>query len=110
MPIWGDGTVERDFLHVSDVAQAFLAAIAAETPPNTVNIGSGQAVSLKTVLAETENAIGRKIAVAYDPGRIVDVKRNVLDTQRASETLGWSAKIKLSDGLSRTAEWWKQVS
>lgn len=108
MPIWGDGSVERDFLHVEDVAAAFVAAIAAESPPPTINIGSGQAVSLRDILARIEAVTGLTVPVAYEPGRAVDVKRNVLDIGRAAEVLGWAPRVSLADGLRRTADWWRR--
>ena len=106
MPIWGDGWVERDFIHISDVATAFVAALAAEDPPGTVNIGSGQAVALRTILKEIEVAVGRPIAVAYEKARGVDVRRNVLAIDLARHSLGWAPCVALQDGLSRTASWW----
>lgn len=107
MPIWGDGTVERDFIHVHDVALAFVAALVAEAPPATVNIGSGQAVSLRQMLAEIETALGAPVPVAYEAGRVVDVKRNVLDVGLARRTLDWSPRLPLAEGLARTAAWWR---
>lgn len=107
MPIWGDGSVERDFIHVSDVARAFVAACAVKTPPSTVNIGSGQATSLLQILQQTEAALGQAVPVAFEPGRIIDVKRNVLDISRARDSLGWVPQIDMGQGLKRTADWWR---
>lgn len=107
LPIWGDGAVERDFIHVSDVARGIVAACAVETPPGTVNIGSGQATSLLDVLKQVEAALGRTVHVTFEPARAIDVKRNVLDVQRARQTLGWHPEVPMSEGLARTAAWWK---
>ncbi len=106
MQIWGDGTVERDFIHVSDVARAFVAACASEDPPEICNIGSGHALSLIEVLDRIEAALGREVPRVFKPGRAIDVKRNVLDISRAQETLGWQPRIDMTRGLARTAEWW----
>lgn len=106
LPIWGDGSVERDFLHVSDVARAFVAAVAAEAPPDVVNIGSGQAVSLLQALERIEAVLGTKVPVAFEAGRSIDVARNVLDIGRAAKVLGWQPAVTMDDGLRRTAAWW----
>lgn len=107
MPIWGDGTVERDFVHVSDVARAFLlGAIAAQAGP-AVNVGSGSGVALNEILRLVEAATGRTIRVNYQSDRPIDVRRNVLDIRRAREELGWTPQVGLEDGLARTAAWWR---
>jgi UDP-glucose 4-epimerase len=109
MPIWGDGSVERDFIHVSDVARAFVAACAAEAPPAIVNIGSGRAISLLHMLERIEAALGRPVPVTFTPGRVIDVKRNVLDINRAAQALKWTPQVGLDEGLARTANWWLSV-
>lgn len=106
MPIWGDGLVERDFLYVSDVARAFVAAATHSRSDGLINIGSGRSVSLRDILSLVEAAIGKQLKVAYYPDRQIDVRRSVLDITRAREQLGWEPKIELEEGLSRTAAWW----
>lgn len=109
LSIWGDGSVERDFVHVSDVARAFVASCAADAPPQTVNIGSGEAVSLLQVLARIESVLGYAVPVAFEPSRAVDVQRNVLNIARARETLAWVPEITMASGLERTAAWWRKL-
>lgn len=106
LQIWGDGTVERDFIHISDVADAFVAA-ARHEGSGLWNVGSGEGVSLNTMLAMVEEAIGKKVTVAYGHDRPIDVRRNVLDITRTTAELGWRPRIGLREGLSRTAAWWK---
>lgn len=109
MPIWGDGSVERDFVYVSDVAQAFLAALLVETPPHVVNIGAGQATSLLSILELIEQVHGQAVPVEFEPSRIVDVKRNVLDISKARKTLGWEPRTSLVAGLEKTDAWWRKA-
>ena len=106
MPIWGDGGVERDFLHIADVAGAFVAAAGHEGERSVINVGSGQAVSINGMIGRIEAATGRELRVARQPDRPVDVRRNVLDIRLAARELGWRPSICLDDGLARTAAWW----
>jgi len=106
MPIWGDGTVERDFIHVRDVAEAFIAGLSYEGPSHVVNIGSGHGTKINEVLAATRHYTGRELRVEYQAERHIDVRRNVLSIDRAREELGWAPSIKFNEGLERTAQWW----
>ena len=107
MEIWGDGSVERDFVHVSDVAQAFVNACTVEDPPEVANVGSGHGTSLLKVLQLAEEALGRPVPIIFQPSRAIDVARNVLDTTRAATSLGWQPSIGLEEGLSLTVDWWQ---
>lgn len=108
MTIWGDGSVERDFVYVGDVARAFVHAATYDGPIWVFNIGSGRGVPLIRLLKRIEKAAGLRVPVEFRPGRPVDVQRNVLDIRRAVKMLGWAPKVGLDEGLVRTATWWKQ--
>lgn len=98
--IWGDGTVERDFIAVADVTHAFLAAMESESHGIEINIGSGGGTSLNRLLDVIESALGRPVTRHYLPARSFDVSRNHLDITRAARVLGWRPKVGLVDGVS----------
>lgn len=106
--MWGDGSATRDFIHIDDVARAFLAACCHRNPPAVVNIGTGQGCSLLKVAQTVEEVTGRKLDITFAPARHGDVHRNVLDVSRAEERLQWVPLIGLGEGLSRTARWWHE--
>lgn len=106
MAIWGDGTVERDFVHIADVADAFVAAASYGGGSGLWNVGSGHGISLNAMLREVETALGRKVPVSYGLDRPIDVRRNVLDIAATTADLGWAPRIGLGEGLARTAAWW----
>jgi UDP-glucose 4-epimerase len=104
--IWGDGSVVRDYIHVSDVVRALIAGAAAtETASKVFNIGTGRGTSLSELVDVVERAIGRRAQRIYLPARGFDISENVLDTVRATEELGWTASVSLDDGIRRTIEW-----
>lgn len=110
LEIWGDGMVTRDYLHVSDVASAMLAAVNYEGPERIFNIGSGVGLSLNDIVKEIEGVLGRPVRHVYSPGRKFDVPINVLDITRAREELGWQPVISFPDGLRRTYDWMQAQS
>jgi UDP-glucose 4-epimerase len=103
--IWGDGSVIRDYLHVSDVAEAFVRALTYDGPQCVFNIGSGNGISLNELVKTLGEILGREIDIHYKQGRAFDVPANVLDITLASRELGWSPEITLKRGLEQTITW-----
>jgi UDP-glucose 4-epimerase len=91
--IHGDGRQTRDYVHVDDVARAFLLATATRAT-GAVNIATGRETSVRQ-LAEL---LG--VEVLQGPGRIGEIPRSCLDTAAANRRLGWSARVALRSGLA----------
>ena len=105
LDIWGDGTVTRDYIHVSDVAEAFVQAIDYRGGKRTFNISSGVGVSLNELIGMLEVVLGRPIERNYLPGRPFDVPASVLSNKLAIDELNWAPRISMSSGIERTARW-----
>lgn len=103
--IWGDGSVVRDYLHVSDVVSALLLA-GARTNSDTFNIGSGIGYSVNEILEVVQRQTGRSADVSYLPQRKFDVERIFLDIAKARDGLGWQPKLSLEAGC---ALYWQEV-
>lgn len=105
------GNQLRDFMHVEDVAAAFVAILDSEVE-GAVNIASGQPVSLREVvftIADYLDARGRIYmgainASANDPPLLVGNGRRLL------EDVGWSPNYSLDSGLIKTVDWWRRRS
>lgn len=103
--IIGNGSALRDYIHIDDLWHALERVIDDPLPESrlTLNIGSGQGVSLNALIARLENLTGHRLRCAYEPARH-DVASNVLDCSRARFRLGWSPRIPLWEGLQSTLE------
>ncbi|MEL6584474.1 MAG: NAD-dependent epimerase/dehydratase family protein [Pseudomonadota bacterium] len=102
-----DGEESRDFVHVSDVAAAFVAALDTPEPVNSIiNVGSGVATSVLEVAASLSRAFGAepdiKITGEY---RLGDIRHNKADVTRLKEMLGLTPQVDLDTGLKRFADW-----
>ncbi len=104
LQIWGDGSTVRDFLDVSDVVEALLAAAKYQGDQCLFNIGSGQGLSLNQLIALLEAQLDRSLEVEYLPSRGCDVPTNVLCIDRAKEALSWTPKISVEEGLKRLCD------
>lgn len=108
--VWGDGSVVRDYLYVSDVVEALELAGREETSHKVFNVGSGIGVSLNELLHLISGVVGEQPTVEYVSGRPLDVPASVLDVSRAREDLGWRPEVDLAGGIARTWEWVRSVS
>lgn len=103
--IWGDGEAVRDYIHITDVAEALVTLALCEQLNgfHTYNIGSGTGLSLNQILQEIEKVLNRHLDVRREPGRAFDVPASVLDISRAQTVLGWTPRTSFAEGLARTA-------
>ena len=99
LQIWGDGSTVRDFLHISDVVAALLAAAHYQGEERLFNVGSGEGLSLNQLVALLGAELQRPLAVEYLPARGFDVPTNVLCIERAQRCLGWSPTVSVAEGL-----------
>ncbi|WP_315897917.1 UDP-glucose 4-epimerase GalE [Isoptericola variabilis] len=90
-----DGTAVRDYVHVTDVAAAHVAALEAlddvGRPLSTWNVGSGRPTSVLSLVGTFEAATGRTLPYRVLPRRPGDAAVSYLDVSRAGEELGWTA-------------------
>ena len=98
----GNGSPIRDFIYISDVCEALVAAAVAETPPAVMNIGTGIGHSLARALAEIAGLTGLDIATEDGPLRKADIPESVLDIRLARAALGFEPVISLREGLAQT--------
>lgn len=105
--IWGDGSVVRDYFHISDLVSAAVQAATVQglEGERVFNVGGGQGHSLNDLVEVIRKVAGRRVTVEYQPGRRFDVPSVVLDTSRAATILKWSPQVGLSEGVERTWKW-----
>lgn len=103
--IWGDGSVMRDYIFVTDIANALVKALTYCGEMKVFNIGSGQGHSLHDVIHVIEQVTGRPLEVKYKDARSFDVPISVLDISRARSFLDWAPTISLFEGIARMHVW-----
>jgi len=105
LEIWGDGSVVRDYIHVSDVIKALIKTTVYRGKHRIFNIGSNQGKNLNEVIAVIEKVIDRKVKKQYIKSRKFDVPVNILDTNRARTELKWVPETSFEEGIKRFAKW-----
>jgi len=106
---WGDGTPTREFLYVEDCAQAIVMAGEKYGGADPVNIGAGREISIKALAEQIADLTGFKGQITWDKSKPNGQPRRCLDTSRARQRFGFSAKTDFSDGLKKTIDWYLSV-
>jgi len=97
-----DGTCIRDYVHVSDIAQAHIDGYS--SGGGVFNIGSGTGYSVEEVLGVFEEYTKKNISVIYEQRRAGDIAFSRADTRKVHEKLGWKPKRLLRDMVASTLQ------
>jgi UDP-glucose 4-epimerase len=103
-----DGTGQRDYIHVVDLARAHVAAVdyvAGNSGARAFNIGTGQPYSVQQMVEAFRKASGHPIPVVIAPRRAGDIAAMQANSARAHAELGWSATHTLDDMAASTWAW-----
>ena len=104
-----DGTAVRDYIHVSDLADAHLRALRHLIDKDesfTLNLGTGTGYSVREVIRQVERTSGVPVPVEYGPRREGDAPELVADPARARQLLGWTPRFSSLDTIVQTAWNW----
>jgi len=99
--IWGTGTPKREFLHVDDLAGACLHLIGLADPPDWVNVGFGDDISMMDLARLIARVVGFEGEVLTDLTKPDGTPRKLLDCSLL-RSVGWQPEIALPEGLERT--------
>lgn len=106
--VYGDGTVIRDFIFISDAIDGILKVSNGENEQRVFNLGSGKGTSVNEVISAIRETINHDLTVQYIEGRPVDVPINYLDIRRYENLYGRLNRVDLYEGIMRTAEFLKK--
>lgn len=104
-----DGTCIRDYIHVSDLANAHILALADTGEKYRIyNLGSGHGYSVKEVLKTAEKVVGKSLPTHIAPRRAGDPPRLVADNKKINRELGWKPEKSLEDIIKDAWAWKKR--
>ena len=109
--IWGDGTQERDFVYVEDVAEANIAAAKTkkELDGEVINIGAGDPVTFNEVVEKLNEALDKEIEPEkIDNPRDKYVHEHKAESEKAKELLNWEPSYSFEEGLEKTVEYYRK--
>ena len=102
--IWGSGAPMREFLYVDDLAEACLFLMNSYNGIETINIGTGEDISIKQLAETIQEIVGFKGELVFDLSKPDGTPRKLLDVTKIN-TLGWKHKTILKEGIIKTIDW-----
>ncbi len=105
--LYGDGSQERDFTYVDDVARGTVLALR-PLGYEVINLGSDRPAPLREVIAILERRIGRTAHLDRRPSHPADVRATWADIGKARALLNWAPHTSLDDGLAATVSWYQK--
>ena len=104
----GDGTQQRDFTHVDDVARGVVAAVDRSPGYETINLGSDSPVELNAVIDEIESLVGKTANIEHHPFPATDVMATWANISKARELLDWEPQVSLKQGVASVVDWYME--
>ncbi|HEX3724730.1 MAG TPA: GDP-mannose 4,6-dehydratase [Pirellulales bacterium] len=110
LPLLGDGSIRRDFTHVSDLCAGLLAAL---TSPRAIgqaiNLGHHEPVAIAQLIALLETELGARAIIDRRPAFAGDMPITCADLTKARNLLGYQPKISLTEGVRDFVDWFRRT-
>jgi UDP-glucuronate 4-epimerase len=109
LDLYGDGTVLRDFTHVDDICNGFLAALKApEVAGEAVNLGHNEPIAVSHLIELIERFAGQQAVINRHPPRAGDMPLTCADLSKAGRLLGYRPQVSIEDGVAQYVEWFRR--
>jgi dTDP-glucose 4,6-dehydratase len=106
LTVFGDGSQTRSFCYVDDLVEGIYRLLLSNYD-HPVNIGNPEEITLLQFAEEILSLTGASSKIAFHPLPVDDPKQRKPDITKAKEILGWEPKVKRSEGLKTTLEYFK---
>lgn len=107
LTLYGDGSQQRDFTYVEDIAKGTLAALK-PVGYEVVNLGTERTTRLMDLIHLIETQVERKAIIDHQPRHPADMQSTWADTSKAKELLEWEADTPLEEGIRQAVDWYRQ--
>lgn len=107
IPVFGDGSMRRDFTYIDDIIQGVMGAIEHCEGYEIYNLGESRPVRLDELIGEVEKALGKKAIINRQPVQPGDVIQTYADVAKAKAKLGYNPQTDIAEGLRVFVEWFR---
>jgi GDP-L-fucose synthase len=108
--VWGTGSASREFIYVDDAAEGIVLAAEHYDQPEPVNLGVGAEITIRELVELIVKLTGFQGEIRWDATKPDGQPRRALDTTRARDAFGFTARTSFEDGLRQTIQWYEEVT
>jgi len=108
IPVFGDGSVERDFTFVTETVDGVVRALDRASAFHVYNLGRGKPVTVNEIIAALERALGKPARRESLPPQPGDLPRTWASVARAAAELGYAPRVDLDEGVERFMRWLRE--
>ena len=110
LPLFGDGSIRRDFTHVSDICAGLEAALQADgVVGETINLGHSEPIEIRKLIAMLEDTLGKKANIDHQPEKPGDMPITYADLSKAERLLDYRPKTSFAKGLPEFVTWFRKT-
>jgi UDP-glucuronate 4-epimerase len=108
LPLYGDGSIRRDYTHVSDICAGLVAALSADgVAGQALNLGHSEPIEVRRLIGLLEDSLGARAIIDQQPERPEDLPVTFADLRKAERLLGYRPRIPIEEGVREYAEWFR---
>lgn len=108
LKVWGDGTVQRDFIYSEDLADWLLVALEKAPPCVPLNLGFGRGISIREVVETVCACADSPASIEWRPDGPTGDQVRILSIERAREAIGFQPRVSLEEGVKKTVSWLRE--
>ena len=110
LPLFGDGTIRRDFTHIRDICDGLFAAMTVDQAiGECINLGHSEPIAIRELIARLEQAIGRPAEIDFQPEKPGEMPVTHADLSKAERLLGYRPKVSFDEGVPEFVRWFLKV-
>jgi UDP-glucuronate 4-epimerase len=108
-PLFGDGTIRRDYTHVSDICDGLNAALFRDgVAGETFNLGHSEPIEMRRIIQLLEQSLGQKAVIDPRPERPEDLPVTFADLTKAQQLLGYQPQVPIEAGVQEFCDWFRR--
>jgi len=105
IPVYGDGTAQRDFTYISDIIKGVVASVYKPFKYEIINLGGSRTVDVKGLISIIEEKLGKKAEIEFLPAVPGDVPVTYADITKAQRLLAFKPEVGIVEGVERYIKW-----